>query len=284
MVMVKNRLKYATAVSIVFLLSIIFVPLASADWPMFRYDLNHTGVGSGDPVLNPVLIWNFTTDFFVDGSPAVANGIVYIGSDDQYLFAINSSNGNLVWKYKTGTTESSPAVADDIVYIGTFDSNTVAAFNATNGLSIWNFTTQPWNEGTKSLRGSKRSSLLWCNGRTNVYALNSANGQKIWNFTTNAEVDSSPAIAGGIVYIGSNDNNVYALNATTGNELWSYKTGDRIFSCSPSVVEGVVYIGSFDGKVYALNATSGAKVWSYTVGDFVVDSPAVDNDVVYIGA
>ena len=61
---------------------------------------------------------------------------------------------------------------------------------------------------------------------------------------------SSPAVANGVVYVGSCDNNVYALNASTGAELWSYTTGTMGVS-SPAVANGVVYVGSDDGKVYA---------------------------------
>ena len=56
-------------------------------------------------------------------------------------------------------------------------------------------------------------------------------------------MDSSPAVANGVVYVGSDDNNVYALNATTGAKLWSYTTGGDVVS-SPAVVNGVVYVGS----------------------------------------
>src|SRR5438105_3675813 len=61
---------------------------------------------------------------------------------------------------------------------------------------------------------------------------------------------SSPAVANGVVYIGSGDHKVYALNATTGAKLWSYTTGGEGGS-SPAVVNGVVYIGSGGGNVYA---------------------------------
>jgi len=61
---------------------------------------------------------------------------------------------------------------------------------------------------------------------------------------------SSPAVANGVVYVGSFDNNVYALNAKTGAKLWSYTTGSYVWS-SPVVVNGTVYVGSYDGNVYA---------------------------------
>jgi len=60
-------------------------------------------------------------------------------------------------------------------------------------------------------------------------------------------VFSSPAVANGTVYVGSEDNNVYALNATTGAKVWSFTTGSSVYS-SPAVANGVVYVGSDDNK------------------------------------
>ena len=80
---------------------------------------------------------------------------------------------------------------------------------------------------------------------------------------------SSPAVANGVVYVGSYDNNVCALNASTGAKLWSYAAGSYVES-SPAVANGVVYVGSYDNNVYALNAKTGAKLWSYATGRSVV--------------
>ena len=66
-------------------------------------------------------------------------------------------------------------------------------------------------------------------------------------------MDSSPAVAGGVVYVGSSDNHVYALDASTGELLWRYETGDDV-SSSPVVADGVVYVRSNDNYVYAIGA------------------------------
>ena len=50
-------------------------------------------------------------------------------------------------------------------------------------------------------------------------------------------VESSPVVANGIVYIGSDDSSVYALNADNGGKLWSYPTGSAVVS-SPAVANG----------------------------------------------
>ena len=71
-----------------------------------------------------------------------------------------------------------------------------------------------------------------------------------WTATTGDDVVSSPAVANGVVYVGSNDDKVYALDASTGAILWTATTGGVVDS-SPAVANGVVYAASLDFKVYA---------------------------------
>ena len=52
---------------------------SSGDWPMFRADPSHDGAGTGNPPLNPTLLWKYKTDFDVRSSPAVVNGVLYVG-------------------------------------------------------------------------------------------------------------------------------------------------------------------------------------------------------------
>ncbi len=102
-----------------------------------------------------------------------------------------------------------------------------------------------------------------------------------WAYKTRGQIDSSPAVTGDVVYVGSADGNVYALDAVSGAKKWAFRTGNNVAS-SPAVVGGVVYVGSADGNVYALDAASGAKKWTYRTGNPVLSSPAVTGGVVYV--
>jgi outer membrane protein assembly factor BamB len=82
-----------------------------------------------------------------------------------------------------------------------------------------------------------------------VYALNASTGVLLWSYATGAPVESSPAVANGVVYVGSGDYNLYALNASTGVLLWNYANGPG--QSSPAVANGMVYVGSVFGNVYA---------------------------------
>jgi outer membrane protein assembly factor BamB/serine/threonine protein kinase len=111
----------------------------------------------------------------------------------------------------------------------------------------------------------------------------------LWSFTTGAGVYSGPLIAGGMVYVGSEDKKLYAFDATCRNAcqpLWSYTTGDVIIS-SPAVAGGMVYVGSHDNKLYAFDATcrnACQPLWSYATGSHIYSSPAVAGGMVYVGS
>lgn len=79
-----------------------------------------------------------------------------------------------------------------------------------------------------------------------------------WQFETGDAVRSSPVIADGTLYIGSNDGFLYALDAVNGTEQWRFETGGRITGAA-AVANGSVYVGSADGYVYAIDAASGER-------------------------
>jgi outer membrane protein assembly factor BamB len=65
---------------------------------------------------------------------------------------------------------------------------------------------------------------------------------------TRARVDSSPAIAGDRLYVGSNDGRLYVLDIASGKVVWEYEDGGAIMS-SPAIASGRVVFGSSDGRV-----------------------------------
>jgi outer membrane protein assembly factor BamB len=66
---------------------------------------------------------------------------------------------------------------------------------------------------------------------------------------TRARVDSSPAISGGRVFVGSSDGKLYVLDAATGAKKWEYEVGDAL-TASPAIAGGRVVIGAQDGRLY----------------------------------
>ncbi len=96
-----------------------------------------------------------------------------------------------------------------------------------------------------------------------------------WKFKTGAKVLSSPAVAGGTVYVGSADHVVYALNAADGVVRWRYKTGGAVNS-SPALAAGSVFVLSADGNLYAIDASDGKLKWKFaTAGERRFTAPGI---------
>ncbi len=91
----------------------------------------------------------------------------------------------------------------------------------------------------------------------------------LWSFETGGAITSSPAIAGGRAYFGSDDGKLYAVRLSDGAQVWSFETGDMI-EAPPLVHDGVVYVGSSDFFLYALDAETGALVWKSETGDKIL--------------
>jgi len=237
-------------VAMVLLLSIIWVPFVWADWPMFHHDIAHTGAIGHLPVV-PTQTWNFTTSPAGVGysSPAVVDGIVYIGSDG--VHALDAATGEEIWTNPDPfQVTSSPAFVDGAVYAG--GSNGVYALNATNGEQIWYFTTGVIYRSSPAVTNG----IVYVGSEDgNIYALNATNGLMLWKHGN--VWASSPVVSSGVVYVGG-EAGVLALNASDGSEQWAYPGAGVPYS-SPAVVNDVVYVGSYI-DFYALKANNGEKL------------------------
>jgi len=141
-------------------------------------------------------------------SPVVANGVVYVGSLNDNVYALRASTGALLWSYTTGNEVwSSPAIANGVVYIGSTDGN-VYALKASTGAKLWTYST---NGSVYSSPAVVDGVVYVSSADYNLYALNASSGAKLWTYSTGVPVKSSPAVANGVVYFGSLNDNVYAL-------------------------------------------------------------------------
>ena len=109
--------------------------------------------------------WKYPTNGAIDASPTVKDDVVYIGSDDSYLYALYANTGALKWKYQTGSLIDSPAgIADGIVYFGSYDNNLHSLDGNTGGLK--------WKYQTGSIVYSSPAGVAYFgSGDGNIYAV-----------------------------------------------------------------------------------------------------------------
>ena len=222
---------------------------ATASWPFYGHDLANTrdAVGSGPTpaqVATLHVLWRFqSTHGDVTGTPVLAGGVLFVGSNGGYVYALKASTGTLLWSRSVGPKiNGTAAVVGNTVYVP---------------VNI--------NESTGA-------------GNPVVEALNATTGAVQWRTAIDtqfgADVYSSPVVYNGVLYIGTSGayaechaptahvrGSVVALNATTGARLWKTYTvpagddGGAVWT-TPAIdaPNGVLYLGT--GNAYDAPAAS----------------------------
>ena len=200
-------------------------------------------------------LWTLSLGGILNGygfnsAPSIdSNGVIYVGSVDGNLYAVNA-NGVEKWAYSTGQEiESSPAIGNDgTIYVGS-DNGLIYALNPNDGTPKWIYTTGGAVQSSPAIDSG--GNIYIGSDDNSLYAINSS-GTKLWSYATGGAVQSSPAISNdGTIYFGSNDNNLYALN-TSGIKVWSYTSGGPVQSSPAIGNDGTIYFGSNDGYLHAL--------------------------------
>jgi outer membrane protein assembly factor BamB len=105
-----------------------------------------------------------------------------------------------------------------------------------------------------------------------------------WTYDAGDAIDSSPAIADNVVYIGSAKGELLAIDLATGKLRWKYATGSSIGESSPAVNADAVFVGDLDGTVHAVNVRDGSRLWTFKTASEIKSSPTLAEDLVLIGS
>jgi len=280
---------------------------------MFRGDETHSGVfASQGPREFHRVKWTFPTGGPVMSSPVSDGNVIYFGSDDGNIYAVDAKTGKQLWQHATGGPVSgSASVVAGTLYILSYDGK-LYALDSRTGSTKWKFATagerhfeakglhgfQPKNQTIADPFDTYLSSpvvakgvVYFGSGDNNLYAVDAASGELRWKFATGDVVHASPAYTDGVLYFGSWDSYFYAVDAASGKEKWRLHTGEDAlihnqvgFQSSPAVVDGVVYTGCRDSNLYAIDAASGKEKWHVgNNGSWVITSPAVAKGKVIFG-
>src|SRR5215216_3959144 len=233
-------------------------------------------------------LWAFKTNGEIKSSPVVVGDRVLIGSYDEHLYCLSARNGSVLWKFKTnGPVHSTPGISDGMAFIAGCDEM-FRAIRVSDGKEVFNVSSGAYTGASPALRGGSAfygtfdnevlgvslagrkiawryehperkfpfyssaavtSSRVVLGGRDKMVHGLTLDGKAAWTFTTRARVVSSPAIAGGRVFVGSNDGRFYVLSLADGTKLWEFNAGAPL-SASPAIANGRIVIGSQDGRLY----------------------------------
>ncbi len=233
------------------------------------------------------VLWRYPTDQPLNAqfrtTPAVAEGIIYLGATDGNLYALSATTGRLLWTFRTqGAVLSPPTVVNDVVYFGSADGR-VYAINAKTGEPVWRggFRTLDAVNGAVAVADDM---VFFISADQTLYAAAAPTGLMLWRMRLPGTLYAlSPVVADRNVYVVAS-NVLYALQARSGRQLWARTLPDDIVT-EPVAGNSMIYVLTRDGRVWAFDYT-GKVLWSTKEPVFnnqVVAPPTLAGNVLVIG-
>ena len=263
-------------------------PAEQAIWNMFRGDAGQSGIASGSLAPQLELQWTFEAEGAIVSSPVVAQGLVYFGSDDGQLRAVELETGKLRWAFTTeDIIEAPPMVHGDTVYVGSSDYY-MYALDASSGKLRWKFETQDKVLGGAAwLPDPERPGgrLVFGSYDTHLYCLDAAKGSLIWSYQTANYVNGTPAIHEGRAVFGGCDAILHVVSTDTGKALAQIELGQESHVAgSAAFVDGRAYLGHYGNAFICVDIESEKTLWEHRHRDQAFfSSPAIAKDVVVFG-
>lgn len=277
----------------------------------------YAGTNRGGTGVRP--LWEFACEDEVRGTPNISRGIIYVGSYDNNLYALEAASGNFLWKYPAeGGIVSRPAFFEDQVLFGSEDHD-LHVVNARTGRLVWRYATDgpirssPFVAEGHVFIGSDDAYLhainLLSNRRTwrvevgapvrstpivtkeyvffgtesgDFYCMDFRSAIK-WRYKSKRGITGSPILRDDIVYFNSMDSMLYALDARTGWLIWRFRMSKASIS-TPCIAANYIFTGCVDGQIYCLDIQSGRKVWTFSTNNQVTGSPVIYKDSLYCGS
>ncbi|MCY3783557.1 MAG: PQQ-binding-like beta-propeller repeat protein [Chloroflexi bacterium] len=250
--------------------------------------ISSDGDGIGRANRSPAPLWQSSTGGSVVPAPTVSGGVLYAGSDDAHVYALDTGTGELRWSFATGgAVRSSPTVADGVVYAGSDDAH-LYALDAGTGELRWKFDTGDPVKSRPTVSGGMVFLSARDQGVHKLHAVNAASGERVWVAAIPIAFDPgiAPTVSGSRVFVASVDGDLYALHASTGEVAWTFDTPSPP-AAQPVTAGGRVFLMTA-GDVYAVDEDDGRMIWSdyFWSVDYERQPlpPLVVEDVVYVSS
>jgi outer membrane protein assembly factor BamB len=255
------------------------IPTLQSDIILFRANPQRTGVYSFPAIrTQPQVQWQAKISNTWLMPPLLAEGILYTGSGDGVLYAVDADTGEQLWSQAGfGQLESTGAITGDTIITAGYNQ-TVKAMDRTTGDERWSYKTGYGVQGAPLIVEDR----VYIATDREVYALDVESGQLVWKVTTGTEgaYMGAPAYEEDVIYT-TGGKLLLALDAGSGRELWRTQKDEMFLGLA--VADGLVYVGNFDRKLYAFDQSSGEERWSFEGEEVFWSSPAVSEGVIYAG-
>ena len=235
------------------------------EWVTAQRGNFHTGYVPG-PAFDPSgeVAWQFQTEGQILGAPAVVDGLVFVGSNDRRIVALDEESGSVVWEHPLDIQPNSvPTVAGDFLYWGLRDGRLIALDYKT-GDTVWTYKTGAAIYGAPTV---VEGVLYVGSSDGGIYVLDALTGEERWKKITKNWVVASPSVDQGVLVFGGQDGELYMFDANNGTLRHQVDLGSGVDN-STTIVDGIAYVATRSGTLVAFDYTQKSTafqkaVWSW---------------------
>ncbi len=224
-------------------------------------------------------LWTFKCEDEIRGTPALHQGMLFIGCYDNNLYALNAADGQFQWKYAAeGGIVSRPVVFDNNVIFGSEDHR-LHVVSVRSGKVVWTYYTEGEIYSSPRIADGH---IFFGSDDQDLHAVNVGSGRAKWKFATDGPIHSTPLVANELIFFGNENGGFYAVDFR-GEQKWRFQS-KRAVTSSPIIKGQAVYFASVDGTLYALDLKNGWPIWKFRMGKGSISSPAIADDFIFVGA
>lgn len=258
----------------------------TAAWPVSRGTQGLTGACAERLPDAVAVAWAYRTGAPILSSPVVADGRVFVGSNDNRVHAVDAATGTPLWTYPTpDDVEAPPLAIDGRVFVGSADG-TLHAIDAASGEGLWTYATDDRILGGANYARTAdgRTLVLVGSYDRKLHGVDAATGQGVWSVKTENYVNGTPAVFEDVVVFGGCDGILHVVDAESGETRRDVPLGDDVYVASSVAVDlGTAYVAHVDNACVAVAIRSGKVEWTYRAEDGYFSSPALAADRVLVG-
>ncbi|MEZ6043587.1 MAG: PQQ-binding-like beta-propeller repeat protein [Planctomycetaceae bacterium] len=221
--------------------------ISSTGWPSFRATPDQRGVASCMLSENPKQLWEMESKDGWIATPAIVGDHVYAPALEGRIYCLDRLTGREIWNHR----------------------------------SIDDPDPEKFAPGFKAAPLVTKDAVYIGDEDGVLHALDRVTGKRLWKFTTDAEIAGCVSQFEDQLLLASHDSFLYCLSLD-GKEVWKFQTNDRV-NCSPAIAEHFTFLAGCDEHLRVIDVKSGEQFKDVELGSYLVASPAIVGDILYVG-
>ncbi len=223
------------------------------------------------------LRWVFRTGGRAFWQSVVDNNVIYVGSNDRHVAAIDANTGQARWKTNINTPAwFAPVVGETLIYVAN-PQGAIYALDKNGGAIRWRASTTPGpSSGPPVIAGNQL--IIGAAGGA-LFSLNAATGQRGWSAQIGVPI-SSPCAVGDTLFFTSQSGDLHAFDVRTLDTRWKLNVGASVRT--PIHEQGILYVAS--QRVCAIDLATGKIKWQFAPEAAACSAPVITPTLICCGA